>query len=182
MADKVVGSGMFEVKDNEEIWGLNRRWILFSNALLLNMMDRMEAILGPVAKRQIYEVGYSSGKLGGQRMREIFKGGIEQFKQHVNLSTTLGWGKINKVEYDEGSGKIVLEYLNTWESGGYHEIHGDTKTKNATCLFSAGLAGGAAEGAFEIPYEATEEVCVSKGDQVCRFVLTPMGEKRKVIK
>jgi predicted hydrocarbon binding protein len=182
MADKVVGAGMFEVKDNEEIWGLNRRWILFSNALLINMMDRMESILGPVAKRQIYEVGYSSGKLGGEKMRAIFKGGIEQFKQHVNLSTTLGWGKIIKVEHDEGSGKIVLEYQNTWESGGHHEVSGDKKAKSATCLISAGMAGGAAEGAFGTPYEAVEEACLSKGDAVCRFVLTPMGEKRKVIK
>ena len=182
MADKVVGSGMFEVRDNDEIWGLNRRWVLFSNVLLVNMMDRMQSILGPVAKRQIYEVGYSSGKLGGERMREIFKGGIEQFKQHVNLSTALGWGKIDRIDYDEASGKIILEYLNTWESGGYHEIHGDTKTKTTTCLFSAGLAGGAAEGAFELPYESVEEICVSKGDQVCRFILTPMGEKRRVIK
>jgi predicted hydrocarbon binding protein len=182
MADKPVGSGMFEVRDNEEIWGLNRRWVLFSNVLLINMMERMESILGPVAKRQIYEVGYSSGKLGGERMREIFKGGIEQFKQHVNLSTALGWGKILNIEYDQPSGKIVLEYVNTWESGGYREMHGDAKTKGPTCLFSAGIAAGAADGAFEIPYEATEDVCVSKGDRVCRFVLTPMGEKRQVIK
>ncbi len=182
MGDAVIGHGMFELRENEEIWGVNRRFVLFSNALLLNMMERIEGVLGPVGKRQIYEVGYSSGKLGGEKMRPIFKGGIEQFKQHVNLSTNLGWGKINTIDYDEKDGKIVLEYVNTWESGGYREVHGDKKTTGSICLISAGLAAGAAEGAFETPYECTEELCVCKGDKVCRFVVTPMGEKRKILK
>jgi predicted hydrocarbon binding protein len=182
MSGKVIGAGMIEAKDNDEIWGLNRRWVLFSNALLINMIERIEAFLGPVAKRQIYEVGYSSGQLGGQRMREIFKGGIEQFKQHVGLSTALGWGTIKTVDYDEKSGDIILEYINTWEYGGHVEVHGDKKTKNPTCIFSVGLAAGAAEGAFEKPYEAVEELCMSKGDPVCRFNITPIGEKRAIIR
>ena len=182
MSDKPVGAGMFEVNENEEIWGLNRRFILFSNVLLANVFESMEKILGPVAKRQIYEVGYSAGKLGGEKMKPIFKGGIEQFKQHMNLSQSLGWGKLTKVEYDEETGVVILEYPNTWEAEGYHEVHGDKKTDSPTCFMSAGMAAGAVSGAFDIPYEGEEEFCVSKGDPLCRFVLTPMGEERKVIK
>jgi predicted hydrocarbon binding protein len=182
MTENVIGKGMFELRENEEIWGLNRRFILFSNALLVNMLDKFQDLLGPVARRQIYEVGYSSGKIGGEKMRPIFKGGIEQYTQHVNLTKALGWGAIGEVKYDGTSGRIVIEYTNTWESGGYREVHGDKKTDGPICIFSTGLASGAAEGAFEIPYEGEEELCTCKGDPVCRFVMTPMGEKRKIIK
>ncbi len=182
MGDKPVGAGMFEVNENDEIWGLNRRFILFANALLANMIERFKDMLGPVAKRQIYEVGYSSGKLGGEKMRPIFKGGIEQFNQHLGLAGALGWGKLLNVEYDEGSGKIVIEYPNTWESDGFKELHGDKKTPGSICHMIAGIAAGAAEGAFEVPYEGVEELCICKGDKICRFSLTPMGEVRKVIR
>jgi predicted hydrocarbon binding protein len=182
MSEKPVGAGMFQVNEDEEIWGLNRRFILFSNALFANIFERMETILGPVAKRQIYEVGYSSGKLGADRLKPIFHGGIEQFKQHVNLSQSLGWGKITNIEYDEKTGEAALEYPNTWESEGYKEVHGDKMPGVVTCFMSAGIAAGAISGAMDVEYECEEVLCVSKGDDICKFVLTPMGDKRKVIR
>jgi len=182
MSDKPVGAGMFQVNENDEIWGLNRRFILFSNALLVNMFEQFQDLLGPVAKRRIYEVGYSSGKMGGERMREIFKGGIDQFNQHLNLAGALGWGKLANVEYDESSGRIVLEYPNAWEAEGFLEAHDKEKSKSTQCIFLSGLIAGAAEGAFEVPYEGEEETCVGRGDKLCRFVATPMGSERKVMK
>jgi len=182
MSDKPVGAGMFQVNENEEIWGLNRRFILFSNALLVNMFEQFQDLLGPVAKRRIYEVGYASGKMGGERMREIFKGGIDQFNQHLKLAGALGWGKLENLEYDESSGRIVLEYPNSWEAEGFMEAHDNKKGDSTQCIFLSGLIAGAAEGAFEVTYEGEEETCVGKGDKFCRFIATPMGEKRKVMK
>jgi len=182
MTDKPVGAGMFQVNENDEIQGMNRRFILFSNALLINIFEQFRDLLGPVAKRRIYEVGYSSGKMGGEKMREIFKGGIEQFNQHLNLAGALGWGKLVNVEHDESTGKIVIEYPNAWEADGYKEAYGGKISDTTLCNMIAGLAAGAAEGAFEVPYEGEEETCVGKGDTLCRFVLTPLGEERKVMK
>lgn len=182
MSDKPVGAGMFQVNEEEEIWGLNRRFILFSNVLLANIFERMEGILGPVAKRQIYEVGYSAGKLGGEKMKPIFKGGIKQFEEHMKLSQSLGWGKLIKVEYDETTGNASIEYPNTWESAGFKEFHGGKISGTVTCFLSAGMAAGALSGAFDVEYECEEELCVSKGDSICKFVMTPLGDKRKVIK
>ncbi|MBN2223182.1 MAG: 4-vinyl reductase [Deltaproteobacteria bacterium] len=182
MADKQLGAGMFQVNDEDEIHAFNRQWVIFSVALLANMVDRLVGLLGPVAKRQIYEAGFSSGKIAGDRMREFFGGGIEQIKKHLDLIKNMGWGRIKNVEYDDASGKIVIDFHETWESAGYGEVHPGEKQKAATCVLCAGLYAGAATGAFEKQYEAEETLCVSKGDPVCRFEFTPVGELKRVIK
>jgi predicted hydrocarbon binding protein len=182
MSDKQLGAGMFQVNDDDEIHAFNRQWVIFSIALLANMVDRLVGLLGPVAKRQIYEAGFSSGKIAGDRMRQYFGGGIEQIKKHLDLIKNMGWGKVKDITYDEATGKIVIDFVKTWEAAGYGEVHPGEKQKAATCIMCAGLYAGAASGAFEKPYEADEVQCVSKGDPICRFEFMPAGELKKVIK
>jgi len=123
MPDKQLGAGMFTVDDADDIHAFNRQWVLFSVALLANLVDRLVGLLGPVAKRQIYEAGFSSGKIAGDRMREYFGGGIEQIKKHLDLIKNMGWGRIKNIEYDDASGKIVIDFHKTWEAAGYGEVH-----------------------------------------------------------
>ncbi len=182
MADKQLGAGIFQVDDNDEIHAFNRRWVIFSVALLANMVDRLVGLLGPVAKRQIYEAGFSSGKIAGDRMRQYFGGGIEQIKQHLDLIKNLGWGRIKDIQYDEGTGTLTIDFPGTWEAAGFGEANPDTKEKKATCILCAGLYAGAASGAFDAVYEGEEVLCVSKGDPVCRFEFSRAGEKKKVIR
>jgi len=182
MADKQLGGGMFQVNDNDEIFAFNRQWVLFSIALLANLVDRLVGLLGPVAKRQVYEAGFSSGKIAGDRMRQYFNGGIEQIRKHLDLIKDMGWGKVKDISYDEASGTIVIDFFKTWEAAGYSEVHPGEKLETATCILCAGLYAGAASGAFEKTYEAEEVMCVSKGDPVCRFEFSPAGEHKKVIK
>jgi predicted hydrocarbon binding protein len=94
----------------------------------------------------------------------------------------MGWGKVKDITYDEATGKIVIDFVKTWEAAGYGEVHPGEKQKAATCIMCAGLYAGAASGAFEKPYEADEVQCVSKGDPICRFEFMPAGELKKVIK
>jgi len=182
MADRQLGAGMFQVNDDDEIHAFNRQWVFFSVALLANMVDRLVGLLGPVAKRQIYEAGFSSGKIAGDRMRQYFGGGIDQIKQHLDLIKNMGWGRVKDIQYDQSSGKIVIDFHRTWEAAGFGEVHPGEKQKAATCILCAGLYAGAASGAFEKTYEAEEVLCVSKGDPVCRFEFTPAGEIKKVLK
>jgi predicted hydrocarbon binding protein len=182
MADKQLGAGMFQVNDEDEIHAFNRQWVFFSVALLANMVDRLVGLLGPVAKRQIYEAGFSSGKIAGDRMRQYFGGGIDQIKQHLDLIKNMGWGRVKDIQYDQSSGKIVIDFHKTWEAAGFGEVHPGEKQKAATCILCAGLYAGAASGAFEKTYEAEEVLCVSKGDPACRFEFTLAGEIKKVLK
>jgi predicted hydrocarbon binding protein len=182
MTEKQLGAGMFQVNDSDEIHAFNRQWVIFSVALLANLVDRLVGLLGPVAKRQIYEAGFSSGKIAGDRMRQYFGGGIEQIRKHLDLINNMGWGRVKDIKHDDASGKIVIDFYKTWEAAGYGEVHPDEKLKAATCILCAGLYAGACSGAFEKQYEAEEVLCVSKGDPVCRFEFTPAGELRKVIR
>jgi predicted hydrocarbon binding protein len=182
MSDKVLGAGMFQVNEDDEIHAFDRQWVIFSTALLANMVDRLVGLLGPVAKRQIYEAGFSSGKIAGDKMREFFGGGIDQIKKHLDLIKNMGWGKVKEITYDDASGKITIDFNRTWEAAGYGEIGAGKKQKTATCILCAGLYAGAASGAFDKTYESQEVLCVSKGDPVCRFEFTPAGELKKVIK
>jgi predicted hydrocarbon binding protein len=174
--------GMFQVSDDGHILGFDRRWIIFSIALLANILNKLNEIIGPVAKRQVYEIGYESGKIAGQKVRPFFGGGIEQYKKHLDLLYAMGWGKTSKVEYEESTGKIVVDFIDSWPAHGYKELYPDKIATSPMCYISGGLAAGAAEGAFDIPYEGEEVKCVSKGDPVCSLVLTPMGMKKKIIK
>ena len=182
MYNKQLGGGMFQVNDEDEINAFNRQWGIFSLAMLTSMLDRLVALLGPVAKRQIYEAGFTSGKMAGDRMREFFGGGIEQIKKHLDLIKNMGWGRLKSIEHDDASGKILVEFYKTREAAGYGELHPGEKQKAATCVLCAGLYAGAATGAFEKMYESEEVLCVSKGDPVCRFEFTPVGELKKVMK
>jgi len=182
MSDKQLGAGMFEVNDDDEIHAFNRQWVLFSAGLLANMVDRLVGLLGPVAKRQVYEAGFSSGKIAGDKMREFFGGGIDQIKKHLDLIKNMGWGKVKSVEHDDASGKITIDFYKTWEAAGYNELYPGKKQKAATCILCAGLYAGACSGAFEKMYETEEVLCVSKGDPVCRFEFTPAGDVKKIIK
>jgi predicted hydrocarbon binding protein len=182
MSEKHVGLGMFQLSDEGHILGFDRRWILFSVALLANILDRFNNIIGPVAKRQAYEVGYESGRIAGEKVRPFFGGGIEQYKKHIGLIHAMGWGQTSKIEYDEETGKIVVDFPDSWQAHGFKELHPNELTTAPMCYISAGLAAGAAEGAFGIPYEGEEVTCVSKGDPACTLVLVPLGEKKKVIK
>jgi predicted hydrocarbon binding protein len=115
-------------------------------------------------------------------MRQYFGGGIEQIKQHLDLIKNMGWGKVKNIEYDEASGKLVIEFYKTWEAAGFGEVHPGEKQKAATCVLCAGLYAGAATGAFDKVFEAQEVLCVSKGDPVCKFEFLPAGELKKVIR
>ena len=182
MDEKQIGLGMFQLSEDGHILGFDRRWIFFSTALLTNILNSLNDIIGPVAKRRVYEIGYESGRLAGERVKPFFGGGIEQYKKHLSMLHAMGWGITSKVDYEESTGKIVVEFPDSWPAHGYKELHPNQQTNAPMCYISAGLASGAAEGAFGIPYEGEEVNCVSKGDAVCRLVLTPRGETRKVIK
>lgn len=182
MTEKQVGVGMYNLNEKDEIWGFNRRWTIFSNIIWVNISERLVSLLGPVAKRQIYEVGYSSGKLAGERIRPHFGGGIDQYKQHVGLTSAMGWGNPEIKSYNEDTGEIIVEYPNLWEAEGFSELHPNEKSESPTCIMAGGMAAGAAEGAMDVPYEVEEVLCVSKGDPVCKFILTPAGKEKKVMK
>ena len=182
MSEKQIGSGLFQLSEEGHITGFDRRWILFSISLLANILDRFNDIIGPVAKRQMYEVGYESGKIAGERVRPIFGGGIEQYRKHINMINSMGWGTSSNIEYDEKTGRISIDYPDSWQAHGYKELHPDKLTTSPICFISAGLAAGAAEGAFGIPYEGEETKCISKGDPACSLVLTPMGKEKKIFK
>jgi predicted hydrocarbon binding protein len=182
MSEKVVGGGMLQVDDSGVITAFDRRWILFSVALLANMVDRLVGLLGPVAKRQIYEAGFSSGKIAGDRMRPHFGGGIEQVKKHLDLIYNMGWGKATTFEHDEATGKVTIGLSSSWEAAGFGEVHPNEKQKAVSCVLSSGLYAGAVSGAFDKLYEGNEVKCAAKGDEVCRFEFTPAGEHKKVMK
>lgn len=182
MNEQLIGQGFFHLEKDDEIWGFDRRWTVFSNVVWVNITDRLIDLLGPVAKRQIYEVGFSSGLLAGQKIRPHFGGGFEQFKSHVNLSHAMGWGAYTFMEYNEESSEIVMESPNMWEAEGYRELHPKETSSFPRCLMSAGIAAGAAQAAMDISYECEEELCISKGDRTCRFILNPSGDAKKVIR
>ena len=98
MTEKIVGMGIYNLNEKDEIWGFDRRWTFFSNVIWANISNQLISLLGPVAKRQIYEVGYASGKLAGERMKPHFGGGIEQFRKHVALTSAIGWGTYTKID------------------------------------------------------------------------------------
>jgi predicted hydrocarbon binding protein len=182
MSEKQIGLGLFQLSEDGHILGFDRRWILFSTSVFAGILDRFNDIIGPVARRQMYEIGYESGKLAGEKVKPFFGCVIEQYRKHINMINAMGWGTSSKIEYDEKTGRIDLDYPDSWQAHGYKELHPDKQTKSPICFISAGLAAGAAEGAFGIPYEGEEIKCISKGDHACSIVLTPMGKKKKIIK
>lgn len=182
MSENVVGGGLIETKENIEYYAFNRRFILFSVALLANLVERLVSLMGPVVKRQIYEVAFTSGKIAGDRMREYFKGGIGQVEKHVDMIKGLGWGKMKEIKHEEATGKVTIDFFNSWESSGYSEVQPDQKSENPVCILSAGMYAGAITGAFDTMYECEEVLCRNKGDEVCRFEFTPATEKRKIIR
>jgi predicted hydrocarbon binding protein len=175
MTEKQLGAGMFHVGDDDAILGFNRQWVIISVAMLANVFEHLIDQMGPDAKRRIYEAGFSSGKLTGDRTRERLGGGIEQVKQHVGLIGNMGWGRVKEFTHNEASGKIVIDFHKTWEAAGFGEVHPDEHKDLPTCTLCAGLFAGLATSALDKTYEAEETSCVAKGDASCRFELVPVS-------
>lgn len=148
--------------------------ILTTRDFIVNLQKTIEEIIGVDATRVLlYRVGARSAKFFAQKQAELFNlKGTEIMDKYFELVSVRGWGKFEKVNFDEntGEGRFIIYHS-------YCEDLGDVG-KSSCYLWQGGLAGIVQSvleslGKENVRIRCNEVKCVAKGDEYCEFITQP---------
>lgn len=84
-----------------------------------------------------------------------------------------GWAFVDIFEESHPSSDenyfLIYDHPNSFEADSWLKL--GNKTNFCTCFMNAGYSAGWCQKSFNIPLEATEILCRSKGDPYCRFIM-----------
>jgi len=136
-------------------------------------LDRAEAL--DASARVMYDLARAIGQGDARHFHEAtkVKKPIEKLSTGpVHFSYT-GWAKVSILPESRPSPDesffLVYDHLNTFESDSW--IARGEAVDFCTCHWSAGYSAGWCTESFDVPLDAREFTCRSKGDGRCRFVM-----------
>ncbi len=116
--------------------------------------------IGPVLYYSAYRLMKSHNEKGIVPMREKF-GKDELFRIAFSIFETLGFGKIEKIEMEDNSVRVLVS--NSFEAR-------RRKSKEPVCRFVAGILAALVEDILRVRIGPMEEVrCQATGDDFCEF-------------
>lgn len=155
-----------------------RYLMIRSNSLATGFIKEAEEIVGTeTAEMLLYNFAYSIGKKEANSFIQKFglEDPVEKLSAGPIYFSFVGLAFVDifpesKPTPDENY-FLLYEHPNTFESEVY-------KQKNETadheiCHFSSGYSAGWCSEAFGLELQAQEISCVAKGDDACRFIMTP---------
>ena len=136
-------------------------------------LEQSEAL--DASARVMYDLARAIGQSDARHFHEASKvvEPIERLSTGPVHFAYTGWAKVSIMPESsptpDESYFLVYDHLNTFEADAWLDKRG--KTDFCTCYWSAGYSAGWCTESFEVPLDAREFLCRSKGDDSCRFVM-----------
>jgi len=142
--------------------------VIMPRFIFSSMMTSLKKTMGELPAGGVNYRAYMD--MGKENVEHYKKMGITNPNTLVDMAfafySQMGWFRIVKSEWDEGTKTKTITLEHTVESEAF-----GTTGKNV-CFCTAGLLAGIVEGAFTIKVQGKEIKCRSKGDEHCVFAIT----------
>lgn len=189
-AEKVVSRYFDEKKEEPEkgvITIADDRYVMIrAESMSVNFMEHMASIFDV---EQAMNFLYSFAKVIGKNDASAFhdKMGlvdpVEKLSAGPVIFSFTGWAMVDispesKPTPDKNY-LLVYDHPNTFEADSYikHGLNKDPDRK--VCVFSAGYSAGWCSESFGLNLDAEEIMCRVRGDDICRFVMSPPDRIRE---
>jgi len=135
----------------------------FEDFFLTDVQDEMNKIIGPTTQTIMMNAAKCSGKKVGKK---LFSKGGNKKRTIIKYFKDSGLGDIVSMEISEEDKTATVEIKNTVFKRVYK------KGKHHTCSYVAGILSGLFSVMFGKDVNFEEVSCESRGDKVCKFVIT----------
>ncbi len=150
--------------DNGELSFKGIRYMLIRPETIMQLQKNVERELGEDASRVIARGGFEGGSLSTKAYKEKFGLSNEEIVDYMcDMGSSIGWGRFRLIELSKKH--LIVEVANS----PFAEVYGSSQ--NGVCHMIRGVLAGLGRTVLESDVESIEEKCVSKGDDVCRFVI-----------
>ena len=141
------------------------RYLIIRPETVMGMFKSLAEFVGWEKAGEIfYNGGFEGGKASSMKFRQVFNLSAREAAEYIcQMGNKIGWGNFKLDEFDEEKKNLTI----TVKSSPFSEqMPGSGK---AVCHFLRGVMGGLGSASFDSDKQAEEFLCVSKGDDVCRF-------------
>ncbi|UCD91857.1 MAG: 4-vinyl reductase [Methanobacteriota archaeon] len=143
------------------------RYMLIRPETIVQFQKEVEKAMGERTSFAMSSGGYEGGSLSTSAYKEKFSLSDEEVVDFMcSMGSQLGWGRFQLVELTEDS--LVVDVHNS----AFAEKYGPSE--NAICHMIEGVLAGLGKTVLKSDVRSIEEMCVAKGDEVCRFVIKRM--------
>ncbi|MFQ5884064.1 MAG: V4R domain-containing protein [Thermoplasmata archaeon] len=140
------------------------RYLLIRPETVMHIQRDVEEELGEDASRVIARGGFEGGSLSTKAYKEKFGLSNEEIVEYMcNMGSSIGWGRFRLIELSKKH--LIVEVSNS----PFAEVYGSSE--DGICHMIGGVLAGLGMTVFESDIESIEEKCVSKGDDICRFII-----------
>ena len=140
------------------------RYFLLRPETMVAFQKAAERELGERASDLMFRSGFAGGSASSRKYREVFGMSEEETARYMcDMGSSLGWGRFSLVELDEG--RLSVEVRNSVFAQGYGS------SAAPVCHFTRGVLAGLGETVLGGDVEAVEELCLARGDGLCRFLV-----------
>lgn len=145
-----------------------KRYILIRPETIVQFQKEVEKVMGDRTTFAMSRGGFEGGSLSTKAYKEEFGLSNEEVVDYMcNMGSQLGWGKFKLV--DLNNDRLTVDVQNS----AFAEMYG--KSENPVCHMIEGVLAGLGKTILESDVKSTEEKCVAKGDDICRFVVEKVG-------
>lgn len=145
------------------------RYILIRPETIVRIQKEVEKAVGSEAQSILASGGFEGGSLSARTYREKFGLSKEEIVEYMcNMGSSIGWGRFKLVELSDGH--IVIEVRNS----PFAEKYG--RSEKGVCHLISGVLAGLGRMVLESEVESHEESCISRGEGLCRFVVSKRSE------
>ncbi|MBW2263162.1 MAG: 4-vinyl reductase [Deltaproteobacteria bacterium] len=136
-------------------------------------LEQAEAL--DASARVMYDLARAIGQSDARHFHDVtkVKEPIEKLSMGPVHFAYTGWAKVRIMPESSPSPDesffLLYDHLNTFEADAWLDKRG--KDDFCTCHWSAGYSAGWCTESFNVPLDAREFMCRSKGDASCRFVM-----------
>ena len=152
---------------------LNERSVLFKVRTIMESFKRLCEKFGSGASFILYEMGRAAGE--GKAKRILMEYGLDKYtslKLILAERAAKGWGVPEIEMFDDERMEAVIKVHELFEC-----ISSRGANREARSQFFRGYLAGLFGYLFNKPVSVTETECISKGDEICKFVCKVYSEK-----
>lgn len=159
------------------------RYVMYrSRSMAVYLREELEKVVGPAADSVIYRFGKACGSADADYYFSKQPNAEPALRLALGpVVFALGGYAVVKVLPESAPSPddnylLVYDHPNSYEADAYEKQ--GLKSEKCVCYLNAGYSAGWCSKAFGIPLEAKEVACRAKGDDFCRFVMTPPAHLR----